>query len=391
MPQSGWQPHLSEPQSAGGPQHQIGDVGHDARRRQRIPVAQRFGHPRLPLQIFREMRERVALRVPLGVADFFVPSRERHRLERDEADFVAVLERELHDRPDLIVVHGVDDRDDQAHVDARSVQVLDGSELYVQQVPDLPMGVRRSVTPSNCRYAIRSPASRAWRANVGVLRESDTVGRGLDAEVAHFARVADGVEKNRRDRRLAAGELHRHLPPRLHADRIVEQFLHLVERQLVHVADLVRIHEARIAHHVAAVGQIDREHRAAPMFDGRGAVVVQRVGDGGKIASGKQRFHALQKRRVNRHGVGERTVNRAGLFDDDLAVPLDDMRGDFSGVAADQRFERLLAREDARAGLAHADRAERICRAGPPKLRSTALVALQKWRRAPRQVEMSGS
>ena len=91
------------------------------------------------------------------------------------------------------------------------------------------------------------------------------------------------------------------------------------------------------------------------MANGRGAVVVQRVGDGGKIASGKKRFHALQKRRVDRHRVGERAVDRAGLFDDDLAVPLDDMRGDFRGVAADQRFERLLAREDARAGFAHAD------------------------------------
>ena len=52
-------------------------------------------------------------------------------------------ERELHDRPDLIVVHGVDDRDDQAHVDAGGMQVLDRRELHFEQVPDLPMGVRR--------------------------------------------------------------------------------------------------------------------------------------------------------------------------------------------------------------------------------------------------------
>ena len=126
---------------------------------------------------------------------------------------------------------------------------------------------------------MRMPASRAWCANSGVLREADAVGGRLHAEVPDLARVADRVEEDRRNRRLAAGELHRHLPPRLDADRIVEQLLDLVQRQLVHVADLIGVHEARIAHHVAAVGQVDRQHRAAAVLDGRGAVIVQRVGD----------------------------------------------------------------------------------------------------------------
>ena len=141
MPQSGWQPHFSVPQSAPGPLQQIGDVGHDARRRQREPVAQRLGDAGLPLQVFGEVRQRVALRVPLRVADVFVAAGERHRLERDEADLVAVLQRELDDRPDLIVVDGVDDRDDQADVDAGGVQVLDRAQLHVEQVADLAMGV----------------------------------------------------------------------------------------------------------------------------------------------------------------------------------------------------------------------------------------------------------
>ena len=151
----------------------------------------------------------------------------------------------------------------------------------------------------------------------------------------------------------------------------------------MHVADLVRIHEARIAHHVAAIGQIDREHRAAAVANGRRPVVMQRVGDGRKIASGKKRFHALQKRRVDRHRVGKRAVDGAGLFNNDLAVPLDDMRGDFRRVAAHQRFERLLAGEDARAGFAYAHRAQGICRARPAELWLRALVALQQRRRRP--------
>ncbi len=42
-------------------------------------------------------------------------------------------------------------------------------------------------------------------------------------------------------------------------------------------ANLVGVHEAGIAHHVAAVGQIDGQHRTAAMGHGRGAVVVQLV------------------------------------------------------------------------------------------------------------------
>ena len=112
-------------------------------------------------------------------------------------------------------------------------------------------------------------------------------------------------------------------------------------------------------------------------------VIVQRVGDGGEIASGKQRFHASQKRRIDRHRVGKCAVDGAGFFNDDLAVPLENMCGDFSSVAADQRFERLLAGKDARARFAYADRAQGICRTRPAELWSCPLVALQQRRRRP--------
>ena len=69
-------------------------------------------------------------------------------------------------------------------------------------------------------------------------------------------------------------------------------FFDLGQRELVDVADLVGVHEARVAHHVAAVGQVDRQHRAAAVLDRRGAVVVQRVGDGREVAARKERFEA---------------------------------------------------------------------------------------------------
>ena len=70
---------------------------------------------------------------------------------------------------------------------------------------------------------MRMPGLARLAREVRLLGEADAVGRGLDAEVADLPGVAHGIEEDRRDRRLAAGELHRHLPPRLHRQRIVEQ------------------------------------------------------------------------------------------------------------------------------------------------------------------------
>ena len=104
------------------PLHEVRQVGQRPGCREREPVAQRFGDAGLALHVLGEMRQRVSAGVAVLVGDLLVAAGERHRLERHEADLVAVLERELHDRPHLIVVHGVDDCDDEAHVDARRVQ-----------------------------------------------------------------------------------------------------------------------------------------------------------------------------------------------------------------------------------------------------------------------------
>ncbi len=187
-----------------GTADEVRDVRHDARRRQREPVAQRLADAGLLPQVFREMRERVALRVPLLVADVFVAAGERDRLERDEADLVAVRQRELDDRPDLIVVDGVDDGHHEADIDPGGVQVLDGAELHIEQVANL--AVRVGLFADTVELEVRNAHAGVARLarEVGVLREPDAVGGGLNAEVADLARVADGVEEDRRDRRLAA-------------------------------------------------------------------------------------------------------------------------------------------------------------------------------------------
>ena len=153
--------------------------------------------------------------------------------------------------------------------------------------------------------------------------------------------------------------------------RIVQQLLHLVERQLVDVADLIRVHEARVAHHVAAVGQVDRQDRAAAVLDRRRAVVVQRVGDRVEVAAGEQALDPAQELRIDRQRVGERAVLRAGLLDDDLAVALEDVRLDLADVLVDQRGDGLLAAR----GFASGPRARRSGRASRSSAASRAAAS----------------
>ena len=156
------------------------------------------------------------------------------------------------------------------------------------------------------------------------------------------------------------------------------------------VADLIRVHEAWIAHHVAAVGEIDREHRAASVLNGRGAVIVQAGCDGLEVAAGKQVFDAREKRRVDRERVGKRAVGGAGLLDHDLAVAFEDVRADLARVIVDERLDRLLARQDALARHLDALRAERIGAPRPAEGRLGSFRALQERTGRPRRLKRLG-
>ena len=61
--------------------------------------------------------------------------------KREEADLLGIVERELDDAADLLVVDAVDDGRHGDDVDAGFVQVVDGLQLYVEQVADLAVRV----------------------------------------------------------------------------------------------------------------------------------------------------------------------------------------------------------------------------------------------------------
>ena len=274
----------------------------------------------------RQVRQRVALRLAALVGDVFVAAGEGHRLEREERDALGIVERELDDAADLLVVDVVDDGDDRHDLDAGLVQVLDRLQLHVEQVADQAVRVGRVADAVELQIRVAQAGFGRLLGELGTLGELDAVGRRLHAVVADLARVSDRVEEVGRHRRLAAGELHRHLAPRLDGDGVVEHRLDVVPRQLVDEANLVGVHEAGVAHHVAAVGQVDGQHRSAAVLDRAAAVVVQLlVVVGADVAAGEDVFQVLEEGRVDRHHVFEVAVDGAVLHHQDLAVALDDL------------------------------------------------------------------
>ena len=211
------------------------------------------------------------------------------------------------------------------------------------------------------------------------LGELDAVRRGLHAVVTDLARVADRVEEVGMHGRLAAGELHRHLAARLDHQRVIEDFLNFFPAQLVDVADLVRVHEAGIAHHVAAVREVDRQNRAAAVAHRAAAVTVQLSSlCAGNVASGEILLDPREEFRVHGHQVFAVAMDRAFLHHPDLAVALDDLRLDLADLLMNEVGPILLAAENRVARLGHAAGAQRIGRTRPAESRLALLVGLQQ-------------
>ena len=143
--------------------------------------------------------------------------------------------------------------------------------------------------------------------------------------------------------------------------RVVENFLNFFPAQFVDVADLVGVHEAGIAHHVAAVGEVDGENRAAAVANGARAVVVQIfVVVRGNVAAGEVLLDPLEELGVDGHQVFVLAVDGALFHHPDLAIALDDLRLDLADLFVDEVGPVLLAVHDGVARLFDAIGAERV-------------------------------
>ena len=224
-------------------------------------------------------------------------------------------------------------------------------------VPMLVGGVPHAV---ELQVDVTQPGPGRLAAEFGILGELDAVRGRLYALEAQLRRVRDGPQEVLRERRLAAAELDRHLAVRLLLGRAVQDGLDLVPLELVDETDLVRVGEARVAHHVAAVRQIDVQDRAAAVAQRAVPVVVHAVGVvDGNVRAGAERLHPPEERRIRREHLFVVPVLRAVLHHQDLAVALDDPRRDLAGVVLDEEVGRGPVVGDQLARLARARGAQR--------------------------------
>ena len=145
----------------------------------------------------------------------------------------------------------------------------------------------------------------------------------------------------------------------------------------MHEPDLVGVHEARIAHHVAAVRQVHRQHRPAAVLDRAAPMVVQLfVVVRADVAPGEGLLEVLEEGGIDGHHILEVPMDRAVLDHEDAAVALDDLRLDLADLLVQQDPVVALAVENLLPGLANADRAQRIGVPRPAKRRLHLLPGL---------------
>src|SRR6266404_8891750 len=126
---------------------------------------------------------------------------------------------------------------------------------------------------------------------------------------------------------FSSRKLYGHLSTRLDRNRVVQNLLNVVYAQLVYETHLVCVHKAWITHHVAAVGQIHRQHGATTVLNGTSAVIMQGlIVMSSDVATGEHFFDVRQELRVNSHHILEVSVSQAVLDHPDLAISFEDLR-----------------------------------------------------------------
>ena len=137
------------------------------------------------------------------------------------------------------------------------MQVLDGPQLDVKQVPHLAVRIGGITDAIKLQIGNTQTRFGGLPAELGALRKLNAVCSRLHADVAQLARIPNCIQKIRRQSRLSARKLDRHLPPGLDGDRVIEERLDLLPGQFVDKSHLVGVHKARVTHHVAAVGEVN--------------------------------------------------------------------------------------------------------------------------------------
>src|SRR5438477_3466491 len=156
-----------------------------------------FHAAELITDVFCQMRERITLAQPAFGSDIFVAAGKGDWLEGHEGDLLRVFHRELHDGANLIIIHVIDDSDDENDLDARRVHVFDGTQLHIKQIAYLSMAVRVISDTIELQVGVAQASFERLLAKVLALGEFDSIGGRLHAVVSELPRIADGVKEIR--------------------------------------------------------------------------------------------------------------------------------------------------------------------------------------------------
>src|SRR5438034_7769976 len=86
------------------------------------------------------------------------------------------------------------------------------------------------------------------------LCKTNPVSSCHDSVEANLLSISHGIDEMRRDGRFTPGKENDDLAARLEGNGAVQNGFDVFKVWLMHVADLVGIHETGIAHHIASVG-----------------------------------------------------------------------------------------------------------------------------------------
>src|SRR6266576_528858 len=111
----------------------------------------------------------------------------------------------------------------------------------------------------------------------------------------------------------------------------------------MNIANLIGVHEARVAHHVATIGKIDGEYGAsAKLYVGSAVTVDGSVFGSAKITSEEQRFDPFEKCRIGGHHVIKLSVLWTALAHDHLPIFFKYLSLDLPRMLVHQSIQRYI-------------------------------------------------
>src|SRR6266542_4754744 len=372
------------PGGVGALQH-VHNAGERRVGRKWIPVAQRLQlAAKLIFEIMRHAGQRVTLLDSQQIGTVFTAAGEPKRLELDRLHLVNILRRELDNLTDAIVVDCVHDGGDERDFDSNLREILNCLLLHIKQVAHAAVSVLFFANPVELKiHAVLSRSLRRF-AKLDVFSEAYAVGCRQNSVEADLLRVSNRLEIVRRKCRLAARKKNNDLAFWFERYRAIENRFCVFVSRLVHITNLVCIHEAGIAHHVAAIGKVHGQDGAAAKFDVRSAMSMDvRIVSRAKVASEEERFDPLEKRGVSCHNVNKLAMLRTVLAHDYLSVFFHDLCFDFARMLIHQRFEGSFAADDGVANFLNTAGTKTVGLAWEAERWRGALVGFQQWARGP--------